>query len=38
MYPHYVENPCNGQRVVLYIDLIRKDLVNKIVKILSYLF
>ncbi len=31
MYPH-VENPCNGQRVVLYIDLIRKDLVNNPVK------
>ena len=27
MYPHYVENPCNSQRIVLYIDLIRKDLV-----------
>lgn len=28
MYPHYVENPTPYRRIVLYVDLIRKDLVN----------
>lgn len=38
IYPHYVENPTPKRRIVLYIDLIREDLVdNKLNDILLYI-